>query len=85
MRFHRGEFPDDNRFDPEAEGWVALPETKLGAVHFLALRASVGLFLLWLPLTFLAFPIELLFPHVTKISPTQFQIQIPIYETVSYS
>ena len=84
MRFHWGEFPEDKRFNPEAEGWVALPDTKPGTVHLLALRASVGLFLLWLPLAFLAFPPELLSPHVTQISNNELQIQFPIYETLTW-
>ena len=83
MRFHWGKFPDDNRFNPDAEGWVAIPETKPSTIQLLALSGSAGLFLLWLPLAFLAFPLELLSPHVTQISPTEFQIRYPIGEILT--
>ena len=68
MRFHWGKFPDNNQFNPEIEGWFAIPETKLSTIHLLALSVSVGLFLLWLPLAFLAFP-RITFPsHDANLS-----------------
>lgn len=84
MRFHWGEFPDDHRFNPNAEGWIALPETKLSTVHLLALPVSVGLLLLWLPLALVAFPVELLIPQVSQISTTIFRIQPPLYEALTW-
>lgn len=84
MRFHWGAFPEDKSFNPEIEGWVALPDTNLSAVHLIALPVAFGLFLLWLLLACLALPPELLTPQVRQISSTVFQIQFPIYETLTW-
>ena len=83
MRFHRGEFPVDSRFNPEAEGWLALPETNPGAVNRLAMPAALGLLLLWLLLAFLVFPLELLTPQAIRISDTAYQIRFPVYEALT--
>ncbi len=84
MRFHFGAFPEDQSFNPEAEGWVALREGNLGAVHLMALPASVGLFLLWLLLAFFTFPADLLTPKATQLSDTVVRIQFPVYETATW-
>jgi hypothetical protein len=81
MRLHFGPFPENTNFDPEAEGWSALPDEKPNAVHLKALPASMGLFLLWLPLFLLAFPLETLIPQATQLSPNGFRIQIPVFQT----
>ena len=80
MRFHLGPFPENENFDPESEGWSALPDVNLDTIHLRALRASIYLFLLWLPLFLLAFPLELLTPQVSQLSPNEFQIQVPIFQ-----
>lgn len=80
MRFHLGRFPENKDFDPESEGWSALPDANLDTIHLRALRASIGLFLLWLPLFLLVFPLKLLTPQPIQLSPGVFQIQIPIFQ-----
>ena len=80
MRFHFGEFPESKDFDPEAEGWLVLPDINLDTIHLRALRVSMSLFLLWLPLFLLVFPLELLTPQRFQISPNVFQIQFPILQ-----
>ena len=84
MRFRWGKFPEDSRFNPEAEGWLALPETNPSAMHWLAQPAALGLLLVWLLLAFLVFPLELLTPQVIRISDTVFQIRYPVYEAVTW-
>lgn len=78
MRFHLGPFPENKKFDPESEGWTAFPDVNLDTIHLRALRASLVLFLLWVPLFLLVFPIELVTPQTIQISPNVFRIQIPI-------
>lgn len=80
MRFHLGPFPENQNFDPESEGWYALPDVDLDTIHLRALRASIGLFMLWLPLFFLVFPLELLTPQAIQLAPNVFQIQVPIFQ-----
>jgi hypothetical protein len=80
MRFHLGPFPENENFEPESEGWSALPDVNLDTIHLRALRGSLYLFLLWLPLFLLAFPLELLTPQTIQLSPNEFQIQIPIFQ-----
>ena len=80
MRFHLGPFPESKNFDPQSEGWVSIPDVNLDTIHMRALRASIGLFLLWLPLFLLIFPLELFSPQTVQISPNVFQIQIPILQ-----
>lgn len=80
MRFHLGPFPENENFDPESEGWSALPDVNLDTIYLRALRASIGLFLLWLPLFLLIFPFELLTPQAVQLSPNEFQIIVPIFQ-----
>jgi hypothetical protein len=80
MRFHLGPFPENKDFDPESEGWSALPDLNLDTIHRRALRASMGLFLLWFPLFLLVFPLEVLTPQKVPLSPNVFRIQIPIFQ-----
>ena len=80
MRFHRGPFPESKNFDPVSEGWAALPDVNLDTIHLRALRASLGLFMLWLLFFLVVFPVELFTPQMIELFPNVFQIQIPILQ-----
>lgn len=81
MRFYSGPFPENPIFNPEAEGWFAVPETEnLQAVYRKAKRASLVLFLFWLPLYLFALPLELFVPQVIHLSSNVFRIQYPILQ-----
>src|SRR5690242_14528066 len=77
MRFHMGAFPHDKTFDPQAEGWSALPETDLNSRHLATFLAAVGLFMLWL-LLLLASSAELFIPRTTQLSDRVFRVELPI-------
>jgi len=80
MRFHLGPFPENNDFEPESEGWSVLPDVNLDTIHVRAFWASIGLFMLWLPLFLFVFPMELLTPQTIQLAPNAFQIQVPIFQ-----
>ena len=80
MRFHLGAFPENKNFDPESEGWSALPDVDLNSVHLRAIPASMSLFLFWSFLFLLVFPLELLTPQTIQLSPNVIQIQFPIFQ-----
>lgn len=80
MRFHLGAFPENKDFDPESEGWAALPDVNLDTIHLRALRASLGLFLLWLLFFLVGFPLELFTSQAIQLSPNEFQIQFLIFQ-----
>jgi hypothetical protein len=81
MRFHLDRFPENTNFNPEAEGWFALPTGKINTVHLKTLPVSLGLFLLWLTLLSFVFPSESLTPQVTQLFPNVIRIQYPIFQT----
>lgn len=84
MRFHLGAFPESKNFDPESGGWSALPDVSLDAISRRALRASMGLFLLWSLLFLLVFPLELLTPQAIQLSDNVIQIQLPIFQIIDW-
>lgn len=84
MRFHLGAFPESKNFDPESEGWSALPDVSLDTISRSARRASMGLFLLWLFLFLMVFPLELLTPQTIQLSGNVIQIQLPIFQIIDW-
>jgi Putative zincin peptidase len=82
MRFHFGVPPEDETFDPQAEGWLPIREPVPRVLMLIAIPVAIGLFLLWGVLCFLVFPVEQFVPEIIPISEKVIQIQIPIVASI---
>lgn len=82
MRLHFGPPPEDHTFNPQMNGWVPIREPEPRFLKLIAIPVAFGLVLLWGVLSLLVFSMELFVLEVIPISENEFQIQIPILESI---